>query len=186
MLYLDSLENLTQNPTQNRFVICHKDVEGLHKIPELTPSVELLEKWNTQQIEWENFQTAFKAELRQEYNKGDNSRLKGLAKYCVENEVVLYSPEPPGEQTYRAILGEVINAIWKSTGVTIRAVEQDTGSSLSAAHRHQMENLAHTCEYYQPLGTATLPKSCLHCEHLDTHIYTCEKLSKPVIQYEWN
>ncbi len=186
MLYLDSLDNYTQNSTQNHFAICHEDVKGIRTIRELTPSVELLKKWDAQLIEWEDFRGAFKTELRQEYNKGDDSRLKGLAKYSIENEVILYSPEPPGEQTYRAILAEVLNAIWENTGVTIRAIDYASNSSLAPAHRQQMEKIAHTCEHYEQLESTERRKSCLQCKYLDITLYTCEKLVKPVIQYEWS
>jgi hypothetical protein len=35
----------------------------------------------------------------------------------LENDVTLLSPEPSGEQTYRAILEEIINKIWQKEGV---------------------------------------------------------------------
>lgn len=193
MLYLDTLENLTQDSTHSagkgRFAICHKAVEGLQNIRELTPAAELLQKWETHTLGWAEFQQTFKAELRKEYSKGENSRLRGLAKYCIENDVTLYSPEPPGEQTYRAILAEVINSIWERTGEAVRAVDCATkpaaGDGRSEAHLLHMEKIADSCEHFQPTAQSRHRKSCLRCEHLETQIYTCVKLNKPVIEYKW-
>ena len=193
MLYLDTLENLTQDSAHSaekgRFVISHEAVEGLRNIGELTPAAELLQKWDMHALGWEEFQQAFKAELRKEYSKGDSSRLKGLATYCIENDVTLYSPEPPGEQTYRAILAEVINSIWERTGETVRAVDRAAepvaGNELSETHRHHMEEIANDCEHFQPTSQSRHPKSCLRCEHLETQIYACVKLNRPVIEYKW-
>lgn len=189
MLYLDTLENLTQDGTPNRFVICHEAVKGLQNIHELTPAAELLQKWETHALEWEEFQQAFKTELRKEYGKGDGSRLRGLANYCIENDVTLYSPEPPGEQTYRAVLAGVVNNIWEQQGETVRAVDRATepvaGKGLVESHRHHMEEIANDCEHFQPTSQSRYHKSCLCCEHVETQIYTCVKLNKPVIEYKW-
>ena len=189
MLYLDTLENLTQDGTPNQFVICHEAVKGLQNIRELTPAAELLQKWETHALEWEEFQQAFKTELRKEYGKGDGSRLRGLANYCIENDVTLYSPEPPGEQTYRAILTEVINSIWEQRGEAVRAVDKATelvaGNGLVESHRHHMEKIANDCEHFQPTAQSRHHKSCLCCEHVEMQIYACVKLNKPVIEYKW-
>lgn len=190
MLYLDTFENLAQDKTQNRFAISHEAVEGLRHLPELTPAAELLEKWKAQQIGWDEFERAFKEQLRTEYRKDEKSRLKGLAKYCLANEVVLYSPEPPGAQTYRAILAEVINSIWERSGEPTRAVDRAAESveesALPVEHRTQMEEIAEACEFFHAAATTYLRKSCLRCEYLDARIYTCAKLGKPVIDYKWS
>ena len=60
--------------------------------------------------------------MRAEYRKDEKSRLKRLAKYSLEHDVTLHSPEPSGEQTYRSILEGIINAIWKSEGRTDRVI----------------------------------------------------------------
>lgn len=187
MLYLDTLDNFGENRTHNQFIICHTPVKGLKNIIELTPSVELLKRWENETLAWEEFRQAFKAELREEYGKGETSRLRGLASYCLQNDVVIYSPEDSGEQTYRAILTEVINSIWERTGETTRAVDKATEppNSLSKGQREAMEKTAHACEYFQPSGQNRHQKSCLYCTHLDTHVYSCTQLNKPVIPYEW-
>ena len=86
-------------------------------IPELAPSRELLTQWQSNTIDWEEFRERFTDEMRAEYRKKE-SRLKGLIKYSLENDVTLHSPEPSGEQTYRAILEGIINVIRKSQGQT--------------------------------------------------------------------
>lgn len=190
MLYLDALENRPETGPQNQFAICHEKVAGIPAIPELTPSLQLLEKWETRTIEWGEFQQSFKAELRKEYGKGDTSRLKGLANYCLQNEVILYSPEPPGEQTYRAILTEVINSIWERLGETDRAIDRAatpySDNTVSKAHQQEMAEIADNCAHFEPASENRSIRSCLHCEHLDAHIYACKKLGKPVIQYKWS
>lgn len=189
MLYLDALENQRENDTQNKFVICHQKVEGIRVIPELTPSVLLLKKWESRTIEWNQFQQRFKAELRKEYGKGDTSLLKRLSNYCLQNEVTLYSPEPPGEQTYRAILTEVINRIWEQRGEKKRAIDRAAKSELNnivfRTHLSEMVETANRCAHFQPIPEIRLFHSCLFCEHLDARIYTCKKLGKPVINYRW-
>lgn len=190
MLYLDALENQRENDTQNKFVICHQKVEGIRVIPELTPSVLLLKKWESRTIEWNQFQQKFKAELRKEYGKGETSLLKRLSNYCLQNEVTLYSPEPPGEQTYRAILTEVINRIWEQHGEKKRAIDRAAKSKLNnivfRTYLNEMVETANRCAHFQPIPEIRLFHSCLFCEHLDARIYTCKKLGKPVINYRWN
>lgn len=189
MLYLDALENQRENDTQNKFVICHQKVEGIRVIPELTPSVLLLKKWESRTIEWVQFQQRFKAELRKEYGKGETSLLKRLSNYCLQNEVTLYSPEPPGEQTYRAILTEVINRIWEQHGEKKRAIDRAAKSKLNnivfRTYLNEMVETANRCAHFQPIPEIRLFHSCLFCEHLDARIYTCKKLGKPVINYRW-
>ena len=188
MLYLDTLDNFMENNTQNQFVICHETVKGLRNILELTPAGELLQKWKTEVLAWEEFQQAFKAQLREEYSRGEESRLRRLVNYCLENDVVIYSPESSGEQTYRAILAEVINAIWERTGEPTRVIDKaakSVNNGLSKVHREAMENNADTCAHFQPPAQNGSHKSCLYCAHLDAQVYSCKKLSKPVIPYEW-
>ena len=89
----------------------------MSNITELVPSKALLAQWQSGKIGWEEFREGFTKEMQAEYSKGDGSRLKGLAKHSLENDVTLLSPEPSGEQTYRAILEEIINKIWQKEGV---------------------------------------------------------------------
>ena len=189
MLYLDALENQRENDTQNKFVICHQKVQGIRVIPELTPSVSLLKKWKFRFIEWDQFQQRFKSELRQEYGKGETSLLKRLTNYCLQNEVTLYSPEPPGERTYRAILTEVINRIWEQHGEKKRAIDRAAKSGLNnivlQTHLSEMVETASRCAHFQPIPETRLFHSCLFCEHIDARIYACKKLGKPVINYRW-
>ena len=117
MLYLNSIENVEASPTEEKYAICHDEVPAMPNIPELAPSRELLKQWESNTIDWEEFRERFTDEMRAEYRKKE-SRLKGLIKYSLENDVTLHSPEPGGEQTYRAILEGIINVIVKSQGQT--------------------------------------------------------------------
>ena len=117
MLYLNSIENAEASPTEKKFAICHEEVSSMPNIPELVPSRELLIQWQSNTIDWEEFRERFTDEMRAEYRKKE-SRLKGLIEYSLENDVTLHSPEPSGEQTYRAILEGIINVIAKSQGQT--------------------------------------------------------------------
>ena len=112
MLYLNSFENAAAIKTEEGYVI-----SPMPNITELVPSKELLAQWQSKKISWEEFREGFIEEMQAEF-KGDKSRLKGLAKHSLENDVTLLSPEPSGEQTYRAILEEIINKIWKKEGRT--------------------------------------------------------------------
>ena len=120
MLYLNSIDNAEASPTEKKFAICHEEVPSMQNITELAPSRELFAQWESQEISWEKFYEEFMEEMRTEYLNGEMSRLRGLANYSLENDITLHSPEPSGEQTYRTILEEIINGIWKSKGETTR------------------------------------------------------------------
>ena len=121
MLYLNSIENVKASPTEEKYAICHDEVPSMPNIPELAPSRELLTQWQSNTIDWEEFREQFTDEMRAEYRK-EEGRLKGLIKYALENDVTLHSPEPSGEQTYRAILEGIINAILADKGQTDRVI----------------------------------------------------------------
>ena len=120
MLYLNSIENAEASPTEKKFAICHEEVSSMQNVPELAPSRELLAQWQSNTIDWDEFRERFTDEMRTEYSNGKESRLKRLAKRSLENDIALHSPEPSGEQTYRAILEEIINIIWKKEERTER------------------------------------------------------------------
>ena len=116
MLYLNSFENAAASTTEQKYVI-----SPMPNLPELVPSKELLARWKSGAIGWEEFREGFTKEMRTEF-KGAKSKLKGLTDYSLANDVTLLSPEPSGEQTYRAILEEIINQIWEREGVTDRVI----------------------------------------------------------------
>lgn len=152
MLYLDSFENAEDSRTEDtedsrterKFAIC-SICSFMPNIMELVPSKELLAQWQSQEISWEEFRKQFFKEMRVEYSKGEESRLKGLTEYSLENDVTLYSPEPSGQQTYRAILEEIVNIIWKEEGRTARvvnrALESVEESQLTEIGQGQMETI---------------------------------------------
>jgi myosin heavy subunit len=162
MLYLNALENQATNQTGEEFTLCH---EGLRNLVELVPSKQLLRQWESKEIDWEEFRERFKAELRDEYSKeskGEKSRLKGLTTYSLENDVILYSPEPPGEQTYRAVLGEVVNIIWQREQRTERVIDL----SLTVVTEQELKALEHRITQLESeLNALKEQKKCLQAEN---------------------
>jgi hypothetical protein len=158
-------------------------------IAELTPSETLLNQWQSEEIGWEEFRQRFTGEMRTEYLKGDKSRLRGLAQYSLENDVTLYSPEPPGEQTYRAILGGIVSGIIKQQGKTEGVIdlarELTAESHLTEESVRKMAEIAADCQFFAAPSDASRQRSCQICDHLDKQIYVCSKLKKVVIEYEW-
>ena len=143
MLYLDSFENAEDDRTERKFAIC-AICPSMPNIMELVPSKELLAQWQSQEISWEEFREQFFEEMRAEYGTGEESRLRGLTKYSLENDVTLYSPEPNGEHTYRAILEEIINIIWKEEERTDRVINlarEPVEALQTEADQGQMETI---------------------------------------------
>ena len=142
MLYLDSFENAEASKTDWKFAIC-AICPSMPNIMELVPSKELLAQWQSKEISWEEFHGQFFDEMRDEYSKGEESRLKKLAEYSLENDVALYSPEPSDEHTYRAILEDIINLIWESAERPERVInlarEPVDASQLTEIDQGQME-----------------------------------------------
>ena len=58
-------------------------------------------------------------------------------------------------------------------------------NGLSKVHQDAMKKNADMCKYFQISTQNGSGKSCLYCTHLDAQVYSCGKLSKPVIPYEW-
>ncbi len=64
-------------------------------------------------------------------------------------------------------------------------ISKSVNSGLSKVHQEAMEKNADTCQYFRQSAQNGSRKSCLYCAHLDAQVYSCGKLSKPVIPYEW-
>ena len=188
MLYLNSIENTPASKTEKKYAICYEKIPAMQNITELAPSKKLLAQWESKEIGWEKFRKQFTDEMRAEY-RNEASRLKGLTKYSLENDVTLHSPEPSGEQTYRAILEEIINNIWKREGRTDRVInlawEPAEALHLTEADQEQMEQIAVKCEFFSPMQPDNQSKTCLHCTHLDQQIYMCPMTNQVVVHYEW-
>ena len=188
MLYLNSVENAAASKTEKKYAICHKKIPAMQNITELAPSKELLAQWESKEIDWEEFREQFTDEMRAQYRNGE-SRLKKLIKYSLENDVTLHSPEPSGEQTYRAILEEIVNNIWKREGRTDRVInlawEPAEALHLTEADQEQMEQIAVKCEFFSPMQPDNQSNTCLHCTHLDQQIYMCPMTNQVVVHYEW-
>ena len=188
MLYLNSVENAAASKTEKKYAICHEKIPAMQNITELAPSKELLAQWESKEIDWEEFREQFTDEMRAQYRNGE-SRLKKLIKYSLENDVTLHSPEPSGEQTYRAILEEIVNNIWKREGRTDRVInlawEPAEALHLTEADQEQMEQIAVKCEFFSPMQPDNQSKTCLHCTHLDQQIYMCPMTNQVVVHYEW-
>ena len=188
MLYLNSVENAAASKTDKKYAICYEKIPAMQNIVELAPSKELLTQWESKEIGWEEFRKNFMAELRAEYHK-EESRLKELIQYSLENDITLHSPEPSGEQTYRAILEELINDIWQGEGRTDRVINL-VGESvevfhLTAANQEQMKQIAAKCEFFSPTQLGSRSRTCLRCNHIDQQVYMCPRTNRVVIHYEW-
>ena len=188
MLYLNSVENAAASKTEKKYAICHEKIPAMQNITELAPSKELLAQWESQEIDWEEFREQFTDEMRAQYRNGE-SRLKKLIKYSLGNDVTLHSPEPSGEQTYRAILEEIVNNIWKREGRTDHVInlawEPAEALHLTEADEEQMEQIAVKCEFFSPMQPDNQSKTCRHCTHLDQQIYMCPMTNQVVVHYEW-
>ena len=188
MLYLNSVENAAASKTEKKYAICHEKIPAMQNITELAPSKELFAQWESKEIDWEEFREQFTDEMRAQYRNGE-SRLKKLIKYSLENDVTLHSPEPSGEQTYRAILEEIVNNIWKREGRTDRVInlawEPAEALHLTEADQDQMEQIAAKCEFFSPMQPDNQSKTCRHCAHLDQQIYMCPMTNQVVVHYEW-
>ena len=133
MLYLNSVANAAASKTDKKYAICYEKIPAMQNITELAPSKELLAQWQSKEIGWEEFRKNFMAELRAEYRDTEESQLKTLIQYSLENDITLHSPESSGEQTYRAILEELINEIWQGEGRTNRVINL-VGESIETFH----------------------------------------------------
>ncbi|MCE2395445.1 hypothetical protein J4G02_12740 [Candidatus Poribacteria bacterium] len=188
MLYLNSVENAAATKTVKKYAICYEKIPAMQNITELAPSKELLTQWGSREIGWEEFRKNFMAEMRAEYRK-QKSRLKNLMQYSLATDITLHSPEPSGEQTYRAILEELINEIWQGEGRTDRVINLVGGSVeafyLTAANHEQMKQIATKCEFFSPAQLGSRPRTCQHCSHLDQQVYACPRTNRVVIHYEW-
>ena len=188
MLYLNSVENAAASKTEKKYAICHEKIPAMQNITELAPSKELLAQWESQEIDWEEFREQFTDEMRAQYRNGE-SRLKKLIKYSLGNDVTLHSPEPSGEQTYRAILEDIVDNIWKREGRTDRVInlawEPAEALHLTEADEEQMEQIAVKCEFFSPMQPDNQSKTCRHCTHLDQQIYMCPMTNQVVVHYEW-
>lgn len=114
---------------------------------------------------------------------------QNLVKYSLENDVTLHSPEPSGEQTYRAILEEIVNNIWQREGRTDRVInlvgEPVEAMHLTTANQQQMKQIATKCEFFSPTQLGSRSRTCQHCNHLDRQVYMCPRTNRVVIHYEW-
>ncbi len=188
MLYLNSVENAAASKTDKKYAICYEKIPAMQNIIELAPSKALLTQWESREIGWEEFRKNFMTEMRAEYCK-EESRLKHLIQYSLENDITLHSPEPSGEQTYRAILEELINEIWQGEGRTDRAINLVGGSveafHLTTANHKQMKQIATKCEFFSPMQSRSWSRTCQHCNHLDRQVYICPRTNRVVTHYEW-
>ena len=188
MLYLNSVENAAATKTDKKYAICHEKIPAMQNITELTPSKKLLTRWRSKEIGWKEFRKNFVAEMKVEYRK-EESQLKKLIQYSLENDITLHSPESSSEHTYRAILEELINDIWQGEGRTDRVINL-AGESvevfhLTAANQEKMKQIATKCEFFSPTQLGSRSRTCQHCNHLDQQVYMCPRTNRVVIHYEW-
>jgi len=189
MLYLNSLENVEASKTEKKYAICREKVASMTSIPELAPSEALLKRWQAGETDWDTFRQAFMDEMRIEFRKGEKSRLRGVAKYSLENDVTLHTPEPPGPQTYRAVLAEIVNGIWQREGreeqVIDLALTPEVDTHLTAEDLQMMAEIAESCDAFSPKRKSNRTRTCRACKHLDENVYMCPVKKRVVVHYEW-
>ncbi|HIE28450.1 TPA: hypothetical protein EYP66_14315 [Candidatus Poribacteria bacterium] len=210
MLYINSISNQKAS-IGRKFAICHEKIEGIPNVLELTPSRELLGAYRSKKISFEEFAERFKRQMRAEYRKPQN-RLKGLAEYSIKNDVTLHSPEENSEDSYRSILAEIINGIWRSLGINQTVIdltisreietpeverseipqiveEAEVIEEMEPETRHsnipQINDIAEECEFFSPQNSEDKRVSCILCQYYDGNIYACNKENKLLVDYHW-
>ena len=187
MLYLNSVANVASTKTAKKYAICYEKIPAMQNIPELAPSKELLALWESKEIDWRAFRKQFTEELKAE-SREQKSQLKELMEYSL-NDITLHSPEANGEQTYRAILEEIINEIWQREGRSDRALnlsgEPVEVLHLSTGDQEQMKQIAAECESFSSMHPNNSPKTCQRCKHLDQRVFMCLTTDQVVVDYKW-
>jgi len=184
MLYLNSISN-QQTSIGKKFTICHEKVEGMPNVQQLAPSKELLADFKSQKIGFNEFKKRFFNELRAEYRKPD-SKLKGLAGWGKDNDGTLHSPEENSEGSYRIVLAEAIEGIWKRQGLTqtITDLTVEEESEETVDETLEFVDIAKNCEFFSPNSSDDKRVDCSLCEHYDKTRY-CNKKKEFLVEYHW-
>ncbi len=198
MLYINSTSN--QKASKGRkFALCHEAVPGMPNVIELTPERELLERYQSGQITFEEFANLFKQQMRAEYKNPDN-RLEGLAEYSVENDVTLHSPEDSSKNNYRGVFVEIIEGIWRRKGVNQTVIDlsapfvvEEPEEEIEAADEIEapqtdalpFADIAQACEFFSPDDTQDARVSCVLCKYYDDNIYVCTEKGEVLREYHW-
>ena len=190
MLYLNSISN-QQASIGRKFAICHEEVEGMPNIPQLAPSGELWSDLTSQKIGFDDFKRRFLTELREEYRKPD-SKLKGLAGWGKNNDGTLHSPEEDSEGSYRCVLAEAIEGIWKRQDFTQTIAdltaeeksEETVAAELEIDEELEFVDIAKNCEFFSPILPDDKRIDCSLCEHYDKTHY-CKKKKVFLVEYHW-
>ncbi|MBC8232372.1 hypothetical protein H8E77_22725 [bacterium] len=197
MLYINSISNQKAS-IGRKFAICHEKIQGMPNVLELTPSQELLGAYRSKNMSFEEFEKRFKQQMRAEYRKPKN-RLKGLSEYSIKSDVTLHSPEEKSEGSYRGILAEIINGIWRSLGVNQTIIDLTISQEMEILEEEvevteevepeteslEFEEIAKECEFYSPKESEDKRISCILCQHYDSNIYACNKKNKLLVDPHW-
>ena len=199
MLYINSISNQKAS-IGRKFALCHEKIQGMPNVLELTPSQELLRAYRSKKISFEEFEKRFRQQMRAEYRKPQN-RLKGLAEYSVKSDVTLHSPEEKSEDSYRSILAEIINGIWRSMGVNQTVIDltisqemeiPEIGEEVEVSEEMEpgseslkFEDIAKKCEFFSPESSEDKRFSCTLCHYYDSNIYACNKRNILLVDYHW-
>jgi uncharacterized protein YeaO (DUF488 family) len=199
MLYINSISNQKAS-IGRKFAICHEKIQGMPNVLELTPSQELLRAYRSKKISFEEFEKRFRQQMRAEYRKPQN-RLKGLAEYSIKSDVTLHSPEEKSEGSYRGILAEIINGIWRSMSVDKTVIDLTISQEMEipeigeevevseeiepGSESLEFEDIAKKCEFFSPKISEDKRFSCTLCQHYDSNIYACNKKNILLVDYHW-
>lgn len=198
MLYINSISN--QKASKGRkFALCHEEVPGMPNVIELTPARELLKRYQSDQITFEEFAELFKQQMRAEYRK-PNNRLEGLAEYSLEHDVTLHSQEDSTENSYRGIFVEIIEGIWRGKGVNQTVIDlsaplvvEEPEEEIEAADEVEapqtdalpFADIAQACEFFSAKDSQDARVSCVLCKHYDDNIYVCTEKGELLGKYHW-
>ena len=61
MLYLNSVENAAASKTDKKYAICYEKIPAMQNVTKLAPSKELITRWESKEIGWEEFRKNFRS-----------------------------------------------------------------------------------------------------------------------------
>jgi hypothetical protein len=199
MLYINSISNQKAS-IGRKFALCHEKIPGIPNVLELMPSQELLRAYRSKKISFEEFEKRFRQQMRAEYKKPQN-RLKGLAEYSIKSDVTLHSPEEKSDGSYRSILAEIINGIWRSMDINQTVIDLTISQEMEiseigeeaevseemepGAESLEFEDIAKKCEFFSPKSSEDKRFSCTLCQYYDGNIYACNKKNELLVKPHW-
>ena len=191
MLYLNSVAN-HEASRGIKVVLARRRQLGMQCVPELTPSEALQSDFEAGKLSWEEYRERFLAEMRQEFSK-PQSRLKRLAEFSLVSDVTLHSDASHTAGTFREILAEIVNGIWKRRGSELEVIDlapptsepESVTESPTDPLAAELVETASECEHYSPHNGGESTVSCEHCTHYVAKIYACPLRRRLFVDPTW-